>query len=648
MKRALLAFAIPWFVVAAVAAAPLPSPWVPIGPFGGAVEYLTADPAHPGTVYATVFAGTLFKTVDGGLSWKRTYVGKVRSNVAIDPVHPGTLYAGAEGPILIKSTDGGAHWTPSAGGLPPDPSFVPRIVTVDPADPRRLLLSYGQGLWRSADAGASWRPANAGLPAGANTFIEDLDISSAAAFVAMAGGVYRSTDGGASWAPAPGLPTAPTSAVAVAPSDPRTVYASIQGEGLYQSRNGGASWRQVAGPEHAYTQSLTVSPLSPRNLYALIGQPVRSRDGGAHWTELAGISPQPLSLTSDSRGTVYAGADGPPGGVFRSDDGGATWTRRSQGLTGLLVVTLAVDPADPDRIWTYGNAVYRTANGGERWVRVPSPDPRSVHLGGLLAIGAGSRVFAEAGEALWTADRDGSSWRKLLGSPEIANLIALQVAPSDLSTVYVAGIGPARETRLYRSTDRGATWQLRSSGDPLPFPDAGCKVEDLAVAPSTSGVVYVATGSLSPSLPTCPSKVIRSDDGGATWNVPAAGPPVGIVSRISVDPHDPRVVYAGTGGGSIPGDGLWKSTDGGVTWARIDEGFRVQTITALLASAIPGRVYAATFGQIFRSDDGGATWRTRSRALGTETVFELTADPTDPHRIYAATVNGVWRLDEAD
>jgi photosystem II stability/assembly factor-like uncharacterized protein len=123
---------------------------------------------------------------------------------------------------------------------------------------------------------------------------------------------------------------------------------------------------------------------------------------------------------------------------------------------------------------------------------------------------------------------------------------------------------------------------------------------------------------------------------------------VGIVSRIAVDPHDPRALYAGTGNGWIAGDGLWKSTDGGETWERIDSGFRVSTITAVLASAIPGRVYAATFGVVYRSDDGGATWRPRSRALGTEAVYELEADPQDPHRIFAATANGVWRLDERD
>lgn len=634
--------------LAAAPAAALPPPWTPIGPFGGAVRSLTADPKHPGTVYA-VTAGAVFKTVDGGISWKTVYVGAVRSNLAIDPVHPETLYVGAFGQIVARSTDGGAHWTPAAGGLIPDPTLAPRIVAVSPGG-SLLLLSYGQGLWRSTDAGASWRPANAGLPGDANTLVEGIAISSSAALVVTPGGVYRSADAGRSWAPVgDDLPTAPSGTLAVSPTDPRIVYASFPGEGLYRSRDGGISWSRISGPENAY-QGLTVSAQSSRTLYAISGgRPVRSWDLGAHWTLLDGGTPRippVFALAADSRGTVYAGTSGLPGGVFRSDDAGSTWTRRIQGLTALAVTSMAVDPADPDRIWAAGNAVYRTATGGARWVRVPGPESGSLHLGGLLAIGAGSRVFAEAGNVLWTADRDGSSWRKLLGHPEIEDLIALQVPPSNLSMIYAAGIDLFDVTKLYRSTDQGATWQLRSSGSPLPQRREGCDLEDLAVAPSDARVVYAATGSFSPVLPECPSKVIRSDDGGATWSVPAAGPPVGIVSRIAVDPYDPRIVYAGTGGGSTPGDGLWKSTDGGATWIKTDEGFRVQTLTALLASTIRGRVYAATFGQIFRSDDGGATWLPRGRGLGTETVFELVADPRDPHRIYAATANGVWRLDE--
>jgi photosystem II stability/assembly factor-like uncharacterized protein len=644
----LLTLLLPVAVLSAPAAA-LPAPWTPLGPFGGTVPRLTADPAHPGTVYA-VAGHAIFKTVDGGVSWKTVYVGTVESNLAIDPVHPATLYAGAIGPIVIKSTDGGATWKPSANGLPPDPVLVPRLLAVDPRDPRRLLLSYGQGLWRSADAGASWQPADAGLPGGANQLIEDIAISAGAAFVATPGGVYRSVDGGRSWAPVgDGLPASPTSALAVAPSDRRTVYASVSGEGLYLSRDDGASWRRVAGPENAYTQALTVSPRSFRTLYAIIaGHPVRSQDGGAHWTDLDGV-PRALDLAVDSRGTVYAGGAGPPGGVFRSDDSGATWTRRIQGLTALPTTDMAVDPEDPSRIWAaYANALYRTANGGRRWVRVPGPS--GLLLTGPLAIGAGSQVYAEGrdnnGKGIWTADRDGASWRQLLGSPEITRIDTFRLA-SDLSTLYVAGSDLFNQEAVYRSTDGGATWQLRSSGAPLPAPGPGCRIEDLAVAASNAAVLYLAGSTYDPAIPGCRSTVIRSDDGGATWTSLAGGPPVGVVSHLAVDPRDPRVVYAGTGDGLTPGDGLWKSTDGGVTWSKIDN-FRVQTITALLAATVPGRIYAATFGQVFRSDDGGATWQTRNRALRTEEVFELVADPVDPQRIYAATLNGVWTLREAD
>jgi len=637
--------------LAATPATALPPPWTPIGPFGGVVQSLTADPKHPGTVYALT-GNAIFKTVDGGASWKTIYTGTPNSNLAIDPIHPETLFVAVYGPVLIKSTDGGAHWTPSAGGLIPDPVFVPRIVAVSPGA-SLLLLSYGQGLWRSTDAGVSWQPANAGLPGGANNIVEGIAISSSAALVVTPGGVYRSADAGRSWAPVGDeLPTAPSGALAVSPTDPRIVYASFPGEGLYRSRDGGISWSQVSGPENAYP-GLTVSAQSPRTLYAISdGRPVRSWDSGAHWTLLDGGFPQiprVLDLAADSRGTVYAGTAGLPGGVFRSDDAGSTWTRRIQGLTALAVTSVAVDPADPDRIWTAGNSVYRTANGGVRWARVP--DPAVTVKARSLAIGAGSQVFAEASayrtgeESLWTTLDNGASWKLLLGSPRVGEVSAFRVAPSSLSTIYLAGYDTSRKVEVLRSTDRGATWQERSSGAALP----GCGITDLAVAPSDAEVVYISGGQFDPLIRACRPAVIRSGDGGATWSSLAVGPPVGTVGGLAVDPRDPDTVYARTGGPVTPGDGVWKSSDGGRTWSQAGSEFATRTVTALLASAVPGRVYAATLdGRVFRSDDGGASWRGWSRTLRTNLIFALVADPRDPHRIYAATANAVWRLDERD
>ena len=106
----------------------------------------------------------------------------------------------------------------------------------------------------------------------------------------------------------------------------------------------------------------------------------------------------------------------------------------------------------------------------------------------------------------------------------------------------------------------------------------------------------------------------RSDDGGATWTDVTAGLslPGEFVAALAVDPRDARTVYAGFGpGAAFPdGDGVWKSTDGGATWARAGAELAGRTITSLLASTLSGRVYAVVDGaRVVRSDDGGASWQ---------------------------------------
>jgi photosystem II stability/assembly factor-like uncharacterized protein len=647
------------------AARAIAPPWTPLGPFGGTVAQLTADPAHSGTLYATTGNG-IYKTADGGVSWTSVYIGIPSSNVAVDPASPAILYAGVQGPVLIKSTDGGAHWVPSASGLTNSATRPLLKVAVDPSNHNRVFAEDGDRVWRSLDAGASWQSASNGLPGG-NASILDLAVARRPAGTAFAGtsvGVYRSLDGGASWRPAPGLPAAQAFSLAVAPSDPRTVYAYFgPGTGLYRTSNGGNSWQAVGGPTDI-GWFLAISLRAPRTLYALSMKDdrlYRSTDGGARWTLLSGPTPTAITLAVDATrpATVYAGvANEALGGVFRSDDEGASWTRRSEGLTGLGTTAVAVDPHDSARVWTtVGSFLFRSANRGARWIRVTPPAAVSFPNG--LAIGAASRVYANLPYSLgprgplvftlWRTADDGASWTNLVASSStFINTERFQIAPSDLSTIYAAGPAPTTP-QLFRSADGGDTWELRATGGTITDPASGaplpfCSLDALAVAPSAANVVYLAGTDLRLSPSRCERSLIRSGDGGATWTVISAGLPPEPVWSLAVDPQNPGVIYAGVGS-----QGLWKSTDGGQTWAQTAGALAGHVFTALLASAVPDRLYAVVDGnRVFRSDDGGATWRSWSRGLRIASAFYLVADPGDPRRIYAATTHGVWALTEMD
>ena len=633
------------------AAGAIPPPWVPLGPFGGSVPRLTADPKRSGTLYATTFEG-LFKSTDGGASWTLSTLERPTSNVAADPVHPSTLYVGvANDHFLLKSTDGGAHWAPSGQGLANRFSQFPVSVTVDPSNPRRLLLASSGRIWRSADAAASWQPATNGLPP---SYIPPLSVAFVArpagtAFALTYGGLFQTTDAGLSWKPAGGgLPAAFVTGVALAPSDPRTLYAVSARLGLYRTANGGASWQLVHGPSEMFTAWIFVSASSPRILYAssYSGVLFRSTDGGANWSALSGVANvSAMAFDPAIPQRVYAGVMTLPlGGVLRSDDGGVSWTRRSQGLTALETPLLAVDPGNADRLWTtVGAALYRSANGGTRWARANSPSTSPLNA---FAVGDSSALFAGVpfqiprGPVVYSTFKstdDSASWRLVLDYPQI-DADRILPAPSDPSTIYVTGsYFLDRTSRVYRSTDNGETWEQRSSPS-----SGGCDIfNNPAVAPSSATVLYLAFGRINATTARCERAVSRSGDGGATWVPVDAGLPDLWVPALAVDPRDPNLVYAATLGG-----GVWKSKDGGQSWSQA--GLAGQSIYVLLASTVPDRVYAAVGGRVFRSDDGGASWQSWSHGLQTSLVFSLAADPGDPHRIYAATTNGVWVLTETD
>ncbi len=669
----------------ASSAGAIPPPWVPLGPFGGSIRSLTTG-ADPATLYA-VTSGGVFKTADRGLSWTAINLRGDVTSLAADPVHAGVLYLSVQGEGVIKSTDGGAHWAPANGGLAVQ-SVAPRAVAVDPARPERLyLLTASAGLWRSGDGGASWR---SGGPAGPRS----IAVSPAAgtAFLSANGGVYRTLDTGATWKPAGrGLPAGPADALAVAASDPRTVYAYYNGAGLFRSQDGGASWhRQRAAFDAGALVAFAVSPHTPRLLYVSLsnGGFYRSLDGGVLWTGLAGISGVKVIAGAEPRtsGTVYAGlgtgrAGVDLGGVWRSADAGTTWTPRTQGMFAIPVATVAADPNDARKLWTSVDATpYRSLDHGAQWKprrSIPTADDAGhdgvyVNFIRKLAVGAQSllgpqslswlyaldgRALAATGafdsSLLFRSYDDAVFWQLLASpvpsTPPSAEMLA--IAPSRLSQLYVVAVDRTGLTsqKVYRSTDSGNTWQ--QEGDP----GLVCGLGDLVVAPTSPEVLYAGGSGKSPAPYLChppfSPRVARSDDGGTTWTDISAGLPGEFVAALAVDPRDARIVYAGIGAGvAFPaGDGVWKSTDGGQTWSRAGAELAGHTVSALLASTLPGRLYAVVDGnRVFRSDDGGASWQGWTRGLRAQGITALTADPGDPRRIYAATTNGVWALTEAD
>jgi len=288
--------------------------------------------------------------------------------------------------------------------------------------------------------------------------------------------------------------------------------------------------------------------------------------------------------------------------------------------------------------------------------------------------------FGHVNGGVWKTIDAGRVWKPVFDDQPVASIGALAVAPSAPDVLYVgSGESTLRDSvgygdGAYKSTDAGTTWTHLGLRDTQ-------HIGKIAVHPGDPDVVFVAAvGHLYASNQE--RGLFRSDDGGATWHKVLGSDEVGAV-EVVIDPVDPQIVYAGlwntrrppwftyapTNG---PGGGIWKSTDGGITWMQLTEGLPPEGIgrTGIAVSpSDPRRVYAVVDclvpepgapveappaggygrdttprqGGLFRSDDAGATWKRTSsdQALwGRGWYFEHVAvDPRNPDRIYVSNVS---------
>ncbi|MHB8144835.1 MAG: WD40/YVTN/BNR-like repeat-containing protein, partial [Vulcanimicrobiaceae bacterium] len=264
--------------------------------------------------------------------------------------------------------------------------------------------------------------------------------------------------------------------------------------------------------------------------------------------------------------------------------------------------------------------------------------------------------FGAVGGGVWKTGNAGRTWRPVFDREPVASIGAIAVAPSSPSVVYV-GSGEADMRSdiqagdgMYRSINAGKTWErigLRETR----------QIGAIVVDPQDAKTLYVAALG-NQYAPNAERGVFKSTNGGKTWTkVLYENADTGAVD-LSMDPSDPNVLFAALWQtrrppwnvyppSSGPGSGLYKTTDGGKTWARVaGHGFPAKAgrIGIAISPADTRRVYAVVdtndpaTGGIYRSDDGGTTWK---RTDGENRVWKrgwyfggITADPKNPNEVY--------------
>jgi len=324
--------------------------------------------------------------VFGGLRWRSIgpYRGGRVTAVAGHRAHPHTFYMGATGGGVWKTTDAGHSWTNVSDGFFETASIG--AIEVAESDPKVIYVGTGSAAIRSN--------------------------------VIIGRGVYRSTDAGETWTHLGLRDAGQIGALEIHPRDPDTAFVAALGSpfgpgaerGVFRTKDGGRTWKKVLYiNDKTGAVALAMNPENPQEIYAgawqaerkpwtiLSGGPAshtgiyKTTDGGETWTHLTtkakglpsgNIGKIDIDLARSKPSTVYAlmEADRGEGGLYRSDDSGATWTRVSDDrrLLGrpFYYIYVDVDPKDPETVWVNNLSLVKSTDGGKAWqvVRTPHGD----------------------------------------------------------------------------------------------------------------------------------------------------------------------------------------------------------------------------------------------------------------------------------
>jgi photosystem II stability/assembly factor-like uncharacterized protein len=449
--------------------------WSEVGapPDGYFARALVVLPTAPATLYVATESGTVRRSTDGGLTWSNRSAGLPTSvpdsplppgvnRLAVDPADTDVLYAEVDGVGLYRTDDGGGLWEPI---VPPTESAPPLVFPITLATtPTTLIAVEGFTAFRSTDGGASWTPAAkspGGLGSGfATGFFADP--SDPNALYMSAFGVYRSLDAGDTFAySGTGLDKAVVHSLAPVAGAPGSYLAATEGIGVQRTDDGGESWRVANDGVVGQTLQLAAHPSDGDVFYLIAGGHLwKTTNGGVSWaTSDAGIPYGANSVAVDpsSPAKVYTGITWWETGastVYRSADGGASWTGSALPAGAGSLRRLAVDPTNGDRVYAgTSDGLFRSSDGGQTWQQLYAS-----YVYDVVVTADGDAYVAGDSVVLRFGPTSPASAPASAGLADIVRTLAEDAV--DPQTLYAG-----TTNGVYQSVDGGGRWaKLATSG----------------------------------------------------------------------------------------------------------------------------------------------------------------------------------------
>ncbi|MEP6920076.1 MAG: carboxypeptidase regulatory-like domain-containing protein [bacterium] len=465
----------------------------------------------------------VFKSSNAGVTWALSRSGLTSTFVyamAIDPTTPSTIYAGTDGGVF-KSTNFGATWNATG----PMPARWVRQILIDPTSTNTIYAGADVGVFRSTDGGATWVARSNGL-----TFPNiTADIRGLAMhpsvpdtiFAAGFGGVFKTTNAGASWVPlnvpfTSSSSNSNTNAIVIDPSNVNMVYVCIAGARVYKTLNGGTNWSFAGTGLPTTVNTLAINPTTPNTLYA---------------------------------GTSV--------GMFRTTDGGVTWTQinaglllaRSDGSTSTpLINCIAIDPTNPTTVYAAPNfaaanngssysfaTIFKSVNSGGTWTAQGNGFNNAFTRFSSVVVDPGNAsnvytgTFGDTDGFIFKLNPSGSAavFSTYLGGERNDTLSGIALDPSN--NVYVsgtAGLGFPTTAGAFQTTLKGFNdvfaSQLSAAGSALVYSTylGGTEIEGSlgGLAVDASGNAYITGYTFATDFPVTPGAFQSAIGNPATRN----------------------------------------------------------------------------------------------------------------------------------
>lgn len=657
---------------------------------GGAPRFLAGIPVGPlpkttspdATAPRMMIAPLEAVITPAGWSWlgPGNIGGRIRS-IVVHPTNPQIIWVGSVGGGVWKTTNAGVTWAPLTDLMA---SLAVSTLIIDPANPDILYAGTGEGfynvdairgfgIFKTTDGGATWNQLSSTAGASAEKFryVARLAIGRTAdgaqvMFAATRSGLFRSTDAGASFAATPVLPGEILD-VRVCRSDPKHCVASGRNAKTFYSEDAGATWHASSG--------------------------IAAVTGFAGRTEVAFARAEPNAGGGQPQRVVYASVDDGLGKVYRSVDGGKTFTLRGvpshlAGQGWYANTIWADDPVNPNLVLVGGLDLHRSTDGGVTFTRISrwQNSPLSAHADHHVIVahpaynGTTNRtvLFGNDG-GIYRADnvstvQQSSGWTELnhsLGAtqfygagvvPATNRLVAgaqdngtLMLAPSagpqQWSTIFGGDGGesaadPLQDIlygeyvylQIHRSTN-GQQAQYIFQG----ISDAGDRDTALFIAP------FILDPNNSKAMLAGGARLWRTADvkqANPIWASIKEAVPNSLISALAVTPGNSANLWVGYNSGEV-----FHSTNGLAatpTWKAASSGLPARQCTRLHVTAGTAPIVYATFsayaaGNLMHTTDNGATWNSvGANALPEVPCYDITTHPDNKNTIILGTEVGLF------